>query len=179
MTATIYFCNYPPQAKCIALHNRKTLKLVRLLTWVSGILQMPPPTLQDKDTYYYLFNLNNAWNNSAANWAFKKKKLEKLHPPCPDRSKTLFTPSLPSKMSMVYLPLSFSVGSLIWSHSCSPVTPDLTLSEAAIFASLWEKKSSDQLIPDITGKVTVRRVMKKHVSRRSRSLREAFFFSII
>lgn len=39
-------------------------------------------------------------------------------------------------MSMLYLPLSFSVGSLILSQSWSPVTPDLTLSEAAILPSL-------------------------------------------
>lgn len=63
--------------------------------------------------------------------------------PFPVRSKTLFTPSLPSNISMEYFPLSFSVGSLIFSQSCSPVTPDLTLSEAAILASLMEK-SEDQ-----------------------------------
>lgn len=66
-------------------------------------------------------------------------KFWKFLSPLPLRSKTLFTPSLPSKMSMVYLPLSFSVGSLIWSQSCSPVTPDLTLSEVAILASLMDK----------------------------------------
>lgn len=37
---------------------------------------------------------------------------------------------------MAYLPLSLSVGSLIFSHSCSPVTPHCTLSECETLLSL-------------------------------------------
>lgn len=120
------------------------VRWVCLLTWAFGILQMPLPMLHQKNKLIIKRQKLAPKSLKLMELFFKKSIffiwLKKLHSPWPLRSKTLFTPSLPSKMSMVYLPLSFSVGSLIWSQSCSPVTPDLTLSEAEILASLMEER---------------------------------------
>lgn len=60
--------------------------------------------------------------------------------PCPERSSILVCVVLPSKSSIIYLPLSCGVGSLICNQICSPVTPVLTLSVYLILASLKNKK---------------------------------------
>lgn len=56
--------------------------------------------------------------------------------PCPDSSTVLLTPPFPSLNSMAYLPVSFSVGSVICSHSWSPTTPLLMRSVKAMAESL-------------------------------------------
>lgn len=56
--------------------------------------------------------------------------------PCPERSTVFRCPVFPSKSSMVYLPLSCGVGSLICSQICSPVTPVFTRSVNLSWVSL-------------------------------------------
>ena len=56
--------------------------------------------------------------------------------PCPERSTVFLCAVLPSKSSIVYLPLSCGVGSLICNQICSPVTPVFTRSVNLIWVSL-------------------------------------------
>lgn len=56
--------------------------------------------------------------------------------PCPERSSERWWLSLPSKISKVYFPLSFSVGSQICSHAISSLPPILMCSLDEILASL-------------------------------------------
>ncbi|TNN65815.1 hypothetical protein EYF80_023967 [Liparis tanakae] len=53
-----------------------------------------------------------------------------------DSSTVLLRPPFPSLNSMAYLPVSFSVGSVICSHSCSPTTPLFMRSEKETAESL-------------------------------------------
>lgn len=64
--------------------------------------------------------------------------------PCPDSSTVLLTPPFPSLNSMAYLPVSFSVGSVICSHSWSPTTPLLIRSEKAMAESLAASRRNAQ-----------------------------------
>lgn len=74
-----------------------------------------------------------------------KACLKHLRPlPCPVRSRTLLTLPSPAKMSIAYLPLFLSVGSLIFSHSWSSVTPHCTLSEYEILPSLNGHKNENE-----------------------------------
>lgn len=66
--------------------------------------------------------------------------------PCPERSTVFLCPVLPSKSSIVYLPLSCGVGSLICNQICSPVTPVFTRSVNLIWVSL---KNTQQCQPFI------------------------------
>ncbi len=114
------------------------------LTSASWILQMLPPILCNGmiegskiKKIYIIIKINTVNFNKSSEYYCKVTCVgtpELL--PCPDRSRTLLRLPLPSNKSMAYLPLSFSVGSLILSHSCSPVTPHCTLSEWEIFDSL-------------------------------------------
>lgn len=56
--------------------------------------------------------------------------------PCPERSSERWWLSLPSKISNVYFPLSFSVGSQICSHAISSLPPIRMCSLEEILASL-------------------------------------------
>lgn len=66
--------------------------------------------------------------------------------PCPERSTVFLCPVLPSNSSIVYLPLSCGVGSLICSQICSPVTPVFTLSVNLIWVSLKNTKQCYRFI---------------------------------
>lgn len=60
--------------------------------------------------------------------------------PCPERSTVFLCVVLPSKSSIMYLPLSCGVGSLICNQICSPVTPVLIRSVNLIWVSLKSPK---------------------------------------
>lgn len=56
--------------------------------------------------------------------------------PCPERSTVFLCVELPSKSSIMYLPLSCGVGSLICNQICSPVMPVFIRSVNLIWVSL-------------------------------------------
>lgn len=60
--------------------------------------------------------------------------------PCPERSTVFLCVVLPSKSSIMYLPLSCGVGSLICNQICSPVIPVLIRSVNFIWVSLKNPK---------------------------------------
>lgn len=118
------------------------------LTWVSGILRRHHRTLQRK-TEFKGYNIHLFWHQS---YNIKEVVLigvaglldNQWRSPCPDSSTVLLTPPFPSLNSMAYLPVSFSVGSVICSHSWSPTTPLLIRSEKAMAESLAARRRNAQ-----------------------------------
>lgn len=63
-----------------------------------------------------------------------------LYPPCPDRSRYRLCVSLPSNISKVYLPLSFSVGLQISIQTFCMLLPGFVLASWSILFSLHGKE---------------------------------------